>query len=93
VSPISDRAGAAVSDEQLLTLFADAVTDYAIYALDPNGFVMTWNAGAEKIKGYSREEIYGQHFSRFFALEDQASGLPGKALETAKARGHFINEG
>ena len=54
---------------------------------------MTWNAGAEKIKGYSREEIYGQHFSRFFTLEDQASGLPGKALETAKARGHFISEG
>jgi PAS domain S-box-containing protein len=53
---------------------------------------MTWNTGAEKIKD-SREEIYGQHFSRFFTLEDQVSGLPGKALETAKARGHFISKG
>jgi PAS domain S-box-containing protein len=93
VSPIADRAGGAVSDEQLLKLFVGAVTDYAIYALDPNGFVMTWNSGAEQIKGYSREEIHGQHFARFFTLQDQASGLPGKALETAKAGGRFASEG
>ena len=54
---------------------------------------MTWNAGAEKIKGYRRQEIRGQHFSRFFTLEDQASGLPAKALETARATGHFLSEG
>jgi PAS domain S-box-containing protein len=85
--------GRGVSDEQLFKLFVDAVIDYAIYTLDPHGRVMTWNAGAEKIKGYRREEIHGQHFSRFFTLEDQAAGLPGKALETAKTSGHFVREG
>src|SRR3954452_5643911 len=54
---------------------------------------MTWNSGAEKINGYRREEIQGQHFSRFFTLEDQAAGAPDKALDAAKATGSYVSEG
>ena len=51
--------------------------DYAIYMLDPDGRVTSWNPGAERIKGYSEEEILGEHFSRFYTPEDRAAGVPG----------------
>ena len=62
-------------------LLVQGVVDYAIYMLDPQGVITNWNAGGERIKGYSSREIVGQHFSRFFTEEDRADGLPARALE------------
>ena len=83
----------ALDDGRRLQLLIDAVTDYAIYMLDPAGFVVSWNSGAQKLKGYRPTEIIGQHFSRFFTPEDQAAGLPAKALREAQAQGRFEAEG
>jgi len=66
-------------DTKRLELLLDAVADYAIYMLDPDGFITSWNAGAERVKGYKAIEIVGQHFSRFFTPEDRANGLPEKS--------------
>ena len=66
-----------------------AVTDYAIYMLDANGTVISWNAGAERLKGYTEAEIVGQHFSRFFTPEERAAGKPARALKTAGETGHL----
>src|SRR5262245_51154063 len=74
-------------------LLVEAVADYAIYMLDPEGFVTTWNSGAERIKGYQAIEIIGQHFSRFFSPEDRATGLPERILETARCCGRHEAEG
>jgi PAS domain S-box-containing protein len=74
-------------------LLVDAISDYAIYMLDPQGFVTTWNTGAERTKQYSAAEIIGQHFSRFFTAEDQAAGVPGMLLEKARTEGHYEAEG
>jgi len=79
--------------EQRFRLLVQGVTDYAIYMLDPKGHVSNWNAGAQRIKGYSEDEIRGQHFSRFYTKEDRASGLPERALETAAREGRFEAEG
>ena len=62
--------------ERQLQLLIDGVTDYAIYMLDPTGVVVSWNHGAERIKGYSAEEILGQHFSRFFTEDDRRARTP-----------------
>jgi PAS domain S-box-containing protein len=78
---------------ELLQLLVGSITDYAIYTMDPLGFVTSWNSGAEKLKGYTAEQAHGLHFSRFFTLEDQAAGLPARALETARTSGHFVSEG
>jgi PAS domain S-box-containing protein len=80
-------------DANRVELLLDAVADYAIYMLDPDGFVTTWNAGAERIKGYQAVEIVGQHFSRFFSPEDRESGLPGRILEVARKHGRHEAEG
>jgi PAS domain S-box-containing protein len=69
------------------------VTDYALFMLDPNGLVVNWNAGAERIKGYSAEEIVGQHFSRFYTDRDRAAGLPARALQVAAQEGRYEAEG
>ena len=74
-------------------LLIQSVTDYAIYMLDPAGIVSSWNAGAERLKGYTLEEIVGQHFSRFYPPEDVAEGVPGRVLETALTQGRFEAEG
>jgi PAS domain S-box-containing protein len=74
-------------------LLVDAVTDYALYMLDPEGRIVTWNAGAERFKGYSSDEIIGEHFSRFFTPEDRDAGLPARALATAARDGRFEAEG
>jgi PAS domain S-box-containing protein len=71
----------------------DGVQDYAIYWLDLEGNVESWNSGAERIKGYVSKEIIGQHFSRFYTEEDQKKGLPQKALDTALTSGKFEGEG
>src|SRR5882724_3012990 len=61
-------------------LLVQSVTDYAIYMLDRSGKVASWNAGAERIKGYTREEILGSHFSHFFTPEDRSANIPTIAL-------------
>lgn len=74
-------------------LLVQSVTDYAIYMLDADGVVVSWNAGAERFKGYAADEIIGQHFSRFYTPEDQATGIPALALYTADHDGRFEAEG
>jgi PAS domain S-box-containing protein len=69
------------------------VTDYAIYMLDPEGCVTNWNSGAQRIKGYTEDEIVGQHFSTFYTAEDRAAGLPRLALDTAAREGRYEKEG
>src|SRR4030042_1290221 len=79
--------------EESFRLMVGSVTDYAIVMLDPEGRVVSWNAGAERIKGYSAEEIVGQHFSRFYPREDIQSGKPQRDLEVVAAKGQFEDEG
>jgi PAS domain S-box-containing protein len=74
-------------------LLVNAVTDYAIYMLDPEGRIATWNPGARRFKGYEAHEVIGEHFSRFFTPEDREARLPWKALETAAREGRFESEG
>jgi PAS domain S-box-containing protein len=80
------------SQEQL-RLLVQGVTDYALYMLDLNGRVSSWNAGAERIKGYTRDEILGHHFSRFYTEEEREAGVPSKALQQAAAEGRWETEG
>src|SRR4051794_23752344 len=81
------------TDEQRLRVLVEAVTDYAIYMLDPHGIVTSWNRGAQRFKGYTPDEIVGEYFSRFYTEEDRQSGLPMRALETAAREGRFEQEG
>lgn len=80
-------------DKERFQLLVDAVTDYAIYMLDPTGIVVSWNSGAQRFKGYVESEILGEHFSRFYPDEDRANGLPQRALDTALREGNFESEG
>jgi PAS domain S-box-containing protein len=84
---------AEVSDLSRYRLLIEAVTDYAIFMLDPNGRIASWNPGARRSKGYEEAEILGQHFSRFYTEEDRAAGLPVRALATAAKDGKFEGEG
>jgi PAS domain S-box-containing protein len=84
---------AAPSDDGRHRMLVDAITDYAIYMLDPDGRVTSWNAGAQRFKGYEAAEIIGQHFSRFYTEQDRAAGAPALALKTAEAEGRFETEG
>jgi len=86
------REALSESQEQFRHL-VQGVTDYAIYMLDLEGHVSSWNQGARRIKGYEPEEIIGQHFSRFYIEEDRARGEPVRALETARKEGRFLAEG
>jgi PAS domain S-box-containing protein len=79
--------------EQRFSLLVQGVTDYAIFMLSPAGEVTNWNAGAERIKGYSHSEILGKHFSCFYTEEDRAGGLPAQTLVTARTEGRFEREG
>ena len=74
-------------------LLVQSIVDYAIYMLDTNGNVTSWNSGAQRIKGFQTEEIVGQHFSRFYTEEDRQAGVPQKVLETARREGKFEGEG
>ena len=80
-------------DEMRCRLLIDAVIDYAIYMIDPDGIITSWNAGAKRFKGYEEAEILGQHFSRFYTEEDRHAGLPQRALDTAIDEGRFEGEG
>jgi PAS domain S-box-containing protein len=71
----------------------DSITDYAIYRLDPTGVIMSWNSGAERVKGYAPAEAIGRNFSSFYTPEDRAAGLPQRGLAIAARDGRFENEG
>jgi len=92
--PLSSRRSLplAVPSRQV-TALVDSVRDYAIFMLAPDGIVLTWNAGAEAIKGYAADEIIGQHFSRFYTPEDRAAGRPEDLLREALAEGRVEDEG
>ena len=80
------------SEEHLLHL-VEGVQDYAILLLDPQGYVASWNAGAERIKGYKDSEILGKHFSVFYTREAVAQGVPERGLAIAASEGRFADEG
>jgi PAS domain S-box-containing protein len=80
-------------DAELYRRLVQSVVDYAIFMLDENGYIVSWNPGAERIKGYSADEILGEHFSRFYTPDDIQNDMPAKALETARRDGRFIYEG
>ena len=82
-----------VSTEERFQLLVESVKDYAIFILDPSGHVTSWNAGAERIKGYTAEEIVGKHFSIFYPPEDVAAGKCELELEVAAREGRFEDEG
>ncbi len=78
--------------EERLRLLVESVDDYAIYMLSPEGKITTWNAGAQKLKGYEAHEVLGQHYSLFFPAEDVARGTPKRELEIALEKGRFEEE-
>jgi PAS domain S-box-containing protein len=79
--------------ERNFRLLVQSVTDYAIYMLDPEGTVATWNAGAERIKGYTAREIVGHKFAEFFSPVDRDAGVPDMALKIARETGRYESEG
>ncbi len=79
--------------EEALGLLVSSVQEYAIFILDPGGYIATWNRGAERIKGYTAAEAIGRHFSIFYPPEDVASGKPAWELVTAERDGRFEDEG
>jgi PAS domain S-box-containing protein len=80
-------------NEGWIRMLIDSLSDYAIFTLDYTGHVTSWNMGAERAKGYTKEEILGQPYSIFFKPEDQANNLPAEILRTAIREGHFEGEG
>src|SRR4026209_1609540 len=79
--------------EHRLQLLVEAVVDYAIFLLDSEGKIASWNTGAQRIKGYSAEEIIGSHFSIFYSAEDRERGVPQRSLKNAMEKGRFEAEG
>jgi PAS domain S-box-containing protein len=79
--------------EERFRLIVESVKDYAIFMLDPDGRVATWNAGAQRIKGWREDEIVGTHFSAFYPVEDVAANKPGFELDVASRLGRFEDEG
>jgi len=89
----SDGFKALLTNKARYQLLVDAVTDYAIYMLDADGYVVSWNAGAQRLKGYSAQEIVGCHFSQFYPEPDVQAGMPARTLATAEREGRFEAEG
>lgn len=79
--------------QEKFRLLVEGVTDYAIYMLDLDGLVVNWNAGAQRAKGYSADEIVGKHFSTFYSLQERMAYIPEKNLQTAFRTGRFEDEG
>jgi PAS domain S-box-containing protein len=79
--------------EERFRLLVEGVVDYAIYMLDPDGVISSWNAGAQRIKGYAREEVIGRHVSQFYTEEDRRAGRPGDELAVARREGRAEDEG
>ncbi len=90
---MSENNRTAAIEEMRFRLLIDAVVDYAIYMIDPDGIITSWNSGAKRFKGYEEAEIIGEHFSRFYTADDRAAGLPQRALDTAIREGRFEGEG
>jgi hypothetical protein len=88
-----DRTKTSAIEDSRFRLLIDAVVDYAIYMIDPDGIITSWNAGAKRFKGYEEAEILGEHFSRFYTEPDRLAGLPQRALDTAITEGRFEGEG
>ena len=88
-----DRVNLPGNDDELLRIVLDGIKDFAIFAMDTDGRVVTWNAGAERLKGYSAAEILGKDFSCFYSSEDIDAGKPRRALETARRDGRYEEEG
>jgi PAS domain S-box-containing protein len=86
-------ASSGASETEVFRLLVESVRDYAIFVLGPKGHVMTWNPGAQAIKGYTREEIVGKHFSIFYPKEAVDSEWPSRELELAEKQGRFVDEG
>jgi PAS domain S-box-containing protein len=82
----------ALGAERILHQLVDSIPDYAIFMLDPEGHVATWNVGATRLKGYAASEIIGRHFSIFYTPEDIAAGKPARILETVRQNGHIEDE-
>ena len=78
--------------EECFQVLIESIQDYAIYILDPNGFVVSWNTGAQRIKGYSAEEIVGKHFSRFYTPDDNRINKPKQNLDIAGTKGRYEDE-
>ncbi|WP_213954734.1 PAS domain-containing sensor histidine kinase [Variovorax sp. dw_954] len=91
--PDRDETAVSLPGDHRFQLLVNAIKDYAIYLLDAQGYVSSWNTGAERLKGYAADEIVGQHFSRFYTPEDVATGLPARALKFAREQGKFEAEG
>jgi PAS domain S-box-containing protein len=91
--PGNKQPEAAGQSAELFRLLVESVRDYAIFVLDPKGIVLTWNEGAKALKGYSRDEIVGQHFSKFYPPEALQSGWPARELTLAAKEGRFADEG
>jgi PAS domain S-box-containing protein len=79
--------------ERSFRLLVENVADYALYMLDPTGIITSWNVGGQRIKGYSSEQILGQHFSRFYTETDRANGRPARALRIAREQGRYEEDG
>ncbi len=93
IQQASSSADEAVKANVAFRLLVDAVQDYAIFILDPDGYVLTWNSGARAIKGYTREEILGKHFSVFYPQEAVENRWPERELALAEKEGRFRDEG
>src|SRR4051794_18328482 len=89
----AEAGGLVAESTGLYQLLVESVQDYAIFALAPPGHVLSWNAGAERIKGYTRDEIVGPPFSEFYPPEEIANGKPPWELETAAREGRLEDEG
>jgi PAS domain S-box-containing protein len=89
---VAERTTALRKSELQFQQLISGITDYAIYMIDPTGHVASWNAGAERIKGYRADEIIGKHFSKFYTEEDRGANVPAYALETAKREGKYESE-
>ncbi|WP_236175700.1 hybrid sensor histidine kinase/response regulator [Pseudomonas pseudonitroreducens] len=91
--PETTASTAQLVEDARYRLLVEAVTDYAIYMLDPDGRVSSWSSGAQRLKGYAADEILGEHFSRFYTPADRAAGLPEHALGEAARVGRYESEG
>jgi PAS domain S-box-containing protein len=90
----ADKSSAdALEEAARYRILVESVTDYAIYMLDPTGVITSWNAGAQRFKGYTAQEIIGQNFARFYTEEDRATNLPVRALAISAREGKFEAEG
>jgi PAS domain S-box-containing protein len=91
--PFDSPTTVASQPDRLFRLLVESVRDYAIFALDPTGHILTWNAGAQRIKGYRADEVIGKHFSIFYTPEDVADDKPARVLQIASATGTYEEEG